>query len=135
MLLNVVKEGKGASDSSFSVLGRAMSDSPHYCQGRANLWSPSFPEQRMGRYFPEPPGAQLYECMNYCRQPAQLDFCQKPRLRGLVPPWGWAPKVLAAVRAGFQGTLGTRQTPARRWHQDEAKHSGSRWNLYCVPCL
>lgn len=47
--------------------------------------------------------------MNYCCQPAHLDFCQKPRLRGLVPPWGWAPKVLAAVRAGFQGTLGTWQ--------------------------
>lgn len=30
-----------------------------------------------------------------------------------------------------------RETPARRQHQDEAKHSGSRWNLYCVPlpCL
>lgn len=27
MLLNVVKEGKGASDGYFSVLGRAMSDS------------------------------------------------------------------------------------------------------------
>lgn len=26
-----------------------------------------------------------------------------------------------------------RETPARRRHQDEAKHSGSRWNLYCVP--